>query len=170
MTSPRPSRRTRTRAERNYGPTPETRAKLRPDPILELYRAGVLDQRLAGAAQEIREIYEAVRGRFMSSHMGRLPEHIDGKPVARSNRHPLDGLEPSLRKRYVAAYMPWAGYMGRRGVPTAGVDRVAWLQLVVDAVIDGHDPAELDARYGCPHGTAGGVLRDALGRYRDGAF
>jgi hypothetical protein len=60
--------------------------------------------------------------------------------------------------------MPWAGDMGRRGIPTAGVDRVNWLQFVVDVVIDGHDPGTLDARYGWPHGTSQGVLREALGR------
>ena len=70
-----------------------------------------------------------------------------------------------MRKRYVAAYMPWAGDMGRRGVPTSGLDRVNWLQLVVDVVSDGHDPAALDARYGWPHGTAQDVLREALERY-----
>ena len=32
---------------------------------------------------------EAVLGRFMSSRMGRLPEHFDGKLVARSNWHSL---------------------------------------------------------------------------------
>ena len=127
----------------------------------------VLDQGLASAAQEIREIYEAVLGRFMPSSMGRLPEHIDGKPVARSDRHPLDGIEPRIRKCYVAAYMPWAGDMGRRGVPTAGLDCVTWLQLVVDIEMDGHGPAALDARYAWPHGTAQDVLRDALGRYGD---
>ena len=77
-------------------------------------------------------MYEAVQGRFMSSRMGRPPEHIDGKLVARSNWHPLDGLGASVRERYVERYIPWAGDMGRRGVPTAGIDRVTWLQLVVD--------------------------------------
>ena len=62
------------------------------------------------------------------------------------------GLAPNIRRWYVAAYIPWAGDMGRRWIPTAGVYRVTWLQLVVDVVMDGHDPAALDARYGWPHG------------------
>ena len=51
-----------------------------------------------------------------------------------------------------------------RAIPTAGLDRVTWLQLVVDVVIDGHDPAEFGARYRWPHGTAREALRKALGR------
>ena len=70
-----------------------------------------------------------------------------------------------MRKRYVASYIPWAGVVGRRSIPTAGLDHVTGLQLVIDVVMDGHEPGELDARYGWPRGAAQGVLTDALGRY-----
>ena len=29
-------------------------------------------------------------------------------------------------------------------IPTASLDCVTWLQLVIDVVMDGHDPGELD--------------------------
>ena len=64
--------------------------------------------------------------------------------------------------------MPWAGDMGRRSVPTAGIDRVSWLQLVIDVVMDGYGPGQIDRHHAWPRGTAQGVLREALGRYGQG--
>lgn len=40
VTALRPIRRRRRQTSPNVGPTPETKRKLRPDPILALYRAG----------------------------------------------------------------------------------------------------------------------------------
>lgn len=68
-----------------------------------------------------------------------------------------------MQRRYVASYIPWAGEMGRRGIPTAGLNRVTWLQLVIDVEMDGHGPGELDAWYRWRRSTARDMLREAAG-------
>ena len=55
------------------GPTPETRAKLQPDPIRALLEAGVIDGPQAGAAEEIRDIIEALVGRAYGPAMREVP-------------------------------------------------------------------------------------------------
>lgn len=108
------------------GPTPETRAKLRGDPILDLYERGIIDFRQRVAAEEIRTIYEAVVARLFASPG--LEFGVDGGRRAR--RHPLDGIEPELRRAYLAKYVPWSHR----------VKRV--LKDVIDAIVDGHMPDE----------------------------
>ena len=95
------------------GPTPETRAKLQPDPIRALLEAGVIDGPQAGAAEEIRDIIEALVGRAYGPAMREVPRPRARKVSGRT-RHPLDNLPPWLHEVYAERYIPWAGDIARR--------------------------------------------------------
>ena len=106
------SSKTETREER--GPTPETRRRLRRDPIEELYRRGSIGAMQWASALEIRSILEAVEGRFVGETWRRI-EHSDEGRGRQANRHPLDGLPPGLLTPYLDRLIPWAEKMRGRG-------------------------------------------------------
>ena len=106
------------------GPTPETKAKVRPDPIDALYGTGLIDSRQKGSAEEIREIYHAVVSRLFASPG--FEASVDGG--ARPTRHPLDGMPADIRRRYLKRYIPWTKEIG------------PMLEIVIDAIVDGRHP------------------------------
>lgn len=102
------------------GPTPETLAKLRPDPLLALLSTyGEGDGALERAADEIRAIYLAVCGMLMAGIGGR---HGYGR--ARGGRR---DIPPFLAWAHSETYLPWADGARR-----------ATLEAVIDLVVDRH--------------------------------
>src|SRR5262245_21620400 len=102
------------RRDERIEPTPETVAKLLPDPIQELFDKGLITSEHTTAAAEIRAIYFAVVGSLFCR--GR-----DYRVFGRGRGQMPDGLADKHAKRY----LPWARSMG------------ANLGLIIDALIDG---------------------------------
>lgn len=144
-------------AAHEYGPTPETKRKLRPDPIEILWRNGTLDTKAWHAASEIRGIVERVAGRFVRSPAGWLG--LLGTRVQTSPHH-LDGVPLRLQSAYLNRYIPWARLVGgqRCGLTTC-------LDIVFSVLIDGVGVRSLERRWGLRHGSVTEALVDALRRY-----
>jgi hypothetical protein len=117
------SRKRRGRPARHHdgiGPTAETLAKLRPDPLLALLGAyGDGDGALERSADEIRAVYLAVCGMLMAGVGGR---HGYGR--ARGGRREIP---PFLAWAHAETYLPWAN----------GTKR-ATLEAVIGLVVDRH--------------------------------
>lgn len=107
------------------GPTPETLAKLRQDPLLALFErydreAGGEERMLERAADEIRAIYLAVCGMLMAGIGG---GHRYGQgPGGRRE------IPPFLAWAHAETYLPWANAL-KRGTLEATID------LVVDRAV-----------------------------------
>jgi hypothetical protein len=108
------SKREPVRREERVEPTPETLAKLIPDPIQELFDKGLITGEHTTAAAEIRAIYFAVVGSLFCR--GR-----DYRVFGRGRGNMPERLAVLHRDRY----KPWARSMG------------ANLCLMIDALIDG---------------------------------
>ncbi len=101
------------RSER-VGPTPETAAKLIPDPFNVLVERGLLDTAQRDAGLEIRAIWYAITG-------GLLP-----KAGERSSHRSGEGMSEELASTHALVYVPWCAKWGRA---VADV-----IDLVVDAI------------------------------------
>lgn len=106
-------------------PTPETLAKLRPDPLLALLQSlgegadQIGESALEHAADEIRAVYLAVCGMLMAGVGG---GHRYGQgPGGRRE------IPPFLAWVHAETYRPWANGLRR-----------ATLQAVIDLVVDRH--------------------------------
>lgn len=114
----------------HIGPTPETLAKLRHDPLLALFER--YDGRAGGdgdgegplerAADEIRAIYLAVCGMLMAGVGGahRYGEGPGGHSAYRAREMP-----PFLAWAHAQTYRPWANSLAR-----------ATLEAVIDLVVE----------------------------------
>ena len=92
------------------GPTPETKAKRRPNPIPRLRELGLLGNIEQGAAEEIRAVVEAKLAQYDHSSAGNL-EPASGKGLVQFNRAHFDGIPDHLLDIYQRRYIPWAGAM-----------------------------------------------------------
>lgn len=141
MSRPRRVKKYRHRATKiaDTGPTPQTAAKLRPDVVAVLHRAGILSQDQANAAEAIRDVWAALQSTIIGGGAYGLSFGRSGKiadPVSR-----MTGREAALWSR---VWKPWADELGRmvrsgRDGPAA-VGRVTVLQLVLDVVCDNIAP------------------------------
>lgn len=109
------------------GPTPETLAKLRQDPLLALFErydsvnSGDGETVLEHAADEIRAIYLAVYGMLMAGVGGR---HRYGEgPGARGST--TRDIPPFLAWAHAQTYTPWANAIKR-----------TTLEAVIDLVVE----------------------------------
>lgn len=118
------------------GPTPETKAKLRPDMLKALYAAGHLSEEQWVSAQEIREINWAVSALWFR---GNGKEGGGGSFTA--PRHHLDAMPPNLLRPYKNRYLPW---MRRMEALHMGRDR--WSEVITGVLIDSREPSH----YGVP--------------------
>lgn len=109
----RARRRAVDRSER-VGPTPETKAKLRPDPFNVMVQRGMLDTAQRDAGLEIRAIWYAVTGGLLA------------KAGERSSHRSGDGMSDELAAAHALVYVPWCAKWGRA---VADV-----IDLVVDAI------------------------------------
>lgn len=122
------SKKRRGRAARSYdgiGATPETLAKLRPDPLLALLSAfgqvgdAVGNSALEHAADEIRAVYLAVCGMMMAG-VGGAHRYGQGPGGRRE-------IPPFLAWAHAETYRPWATAQPR-----------ATLEAAVGLVVDRH--------------------------------
>ena len=157
MTIPRPGRKPRfvIRIDEEQGPTPETKAKLRPDRLQELFTAGLIDQQQLGAGEEIRAIVDAISAmHFRAVNLGGADKTGGG------SRHPLDGLRPALQRAHRTRYLPWVHAMKDRKF-----QGVSYAQILIGVVVDSH--ALSDYAEETPGGllAAAAVIREALDAY-----
>lgn len=102
------------RSER-VGPTPETEAKLKPDPFNVLVQMDLLDSAERDAGLEIRAIWYAVTGGLLV-RAGERSSHRSG-----------DGMSDKLAEAHAQVYVPWCDHWG--GLVEQVID------LVVDAIL-----------------------------------
>lgn len=150
------------------GPTPETKAKLKSDVVLKLYQAKRLTREQFCAAEEIRQIWEALgRGMFPSS--GALLFGTGGG----SPGSPVERLSEDEENKWKNNYTPWAKGIGKDVVtPHTGTWRhkgnfVTYSQLVYDVVVDNRGPSQLEKEYKVPRGkgVVTKLLQTALTEY-----
>jgi hypothetical protein len=107
--------------EERWGPTPETLAKIQPDPLALLLDSDEAREclcgktRLESAAEEIRAVYMAVTRTVMC----KLPSANGG-----GGRSPE--IPDALAWAHLHTYMPWANHWGHSRV----------LEAVIDVVVD----------------------------------
>ena len=99
------------------GPTPETQAKLVPDPFHVLVEMGLLDTAQRDAGLEIRAIWYAITGNLMP------------KAGERSSQRSGDGMSDALATAHARVYLPWCQYWGRL------------VEEVIDLVVDAQLPS-----------------------------
>lgn len=167
------------------GGTEQTKARLRHDPLQSLYRKKQLDDCHMRAAEEIRDVVEQlsipIGMKGMSWEM-RIDRGFHGTPAG-----PGEIMTPMLGRAYKAHYKPWSVIMSHRYVlwqvtEARGEDdepkscplkivaeRVRYLELAYDVVVDGYPPVEAGRRlkirteYRIPTVTL--VIRQALECY-----
>ena len=150
------------------GPTPQTRARLRPDPLLRLQRLGRLEQRHLAAAEDIRRVFEALTLRLgaRALDLSLLPA-----PKRRRGRflQPFERMREDLYQRYRQVFLPWAKTLRRRRVAGAPCP----LAQVLEIVIEGRPLGEAAARHQRRRKDAldqlVSELKDALTAYADRA-
>lgn len=128
--------------------TPETQAKLRPDPLDYLKRQGVLDEEMELAANEIRDIWEGITAKWFPQISG-----FHDRAMYRQ-MHPQDGLSRKLFDAYMARYVPWS--------KSGKIGEVATVFMVV---VDGKACGEVDRRNGWLNGHCRDVVIKSLRRY-----
>lgn len=109
------------------GPTPETKAKVRPDPIQQLRNLGVLSEAEQSAAEDIRTLIETV-GALQASAM----QPGGSAPPMYRNQHHLDGISPAMQRRYMQQLIPWQRAMRQRQVGNTDA-----LTAVLAAIVGG---------------------------------
>lgn len=102
-------RREAVRVNDRVGPTPETAAKLKPDPLVMLHEMGHIDSAERDAALEIRRVYMAIVGHLMPKARG-----VGGRAE----------MPSEIAWIHANRYLPWAAR------------HKAALQLVIDLVVD----------------------------------
>ncbi len=135
------------RALEERGPTPETKAKLRPDRVQQLYSANVIDQQQYAAACEIRSIVDSV------SALWYKPQTMEGGYGGSGPRHHLDAFPPKLLRPYQQRYLPWIDAM--KDKKHCGL---RWSEILIGVIVDCNDPADYAP-------GAAGVLTQGLDAY-----
>ena len=141
--TPRRSRAGSAPAEDGQGPTPQTRARLRADPLLRLVRSGRLGPEHLAAAEEIRAIFEALTARLGARAIDLAATSSSGRRRGRFVQ-PFERMREDLFRRYRRIYRPWALEV-RRMRRGQGIDPLA---LVLDIVIEGRPLGAAVARIG----------------------
>ena len=139
--------------DRAVGPTPETAAKLKPDPILTMRRQKVnpLWGEDVMAAEEIRRVYA-----FLVAGMFAKVQRFEARSAgADSERVPLAMIDANGR---YTRWRKWAEIQHKRG-------GMPYLPVAIDIVVDGMSCAEVDANRRWRKGKAATALRDALREY-----
>ena len=144
------------------GPTEQTKAKLKADVVLRLYQQGRLNCAQLKAAEEIRDIWEAI-GR------GLFPFRGTDDPMLRSAnrgsfRHPVDRMSGHEERAWRENYCPWKEVMA---APAFAGRPVTIHALVHEVVVGNRGPRQLEDELGVRHGTVFGVLSEALQTYAE---
>ena len=142
-------------------PTPETVAKLKPDSILEMLRRGTLDHEHLLAADELRDVFQALVSGLTSKgtplESGRMSLRQTGP-----YRQPIERMPERLARLYYDHYKPWAEEM-----ENSRYGSVALLELTIDVVVDGHSLHDIERKQAMRNGSASKHLRAALQRYAE---
>ena len=146
--------------------TPQTKAKLRPDTLVTMFKRGSLTSDHLLAAAEIRDVFEALT-RPMWPRIVDYEPRI-GSPVKRGYVQPIDRMSSKMWILWQSHYKPWANEMSKAAVSTpAGHARL--LEVTISVVVDGESLSTLSALWRLPRRSGGrlfgSVLRDGLGRY-----
>jgi len=96
------------------GPTPETLAKLQPDPLVIMHTEGLIDDAARDGALEIRKVYMAVAGSLLTKARGE-----GGRAV----------MNPEIAWIHANRYLPWTQGWGHNV-----------LSRLLDMVVDGEPP------------------------------
>ena len=130
------------------GPTPETRAKLPTDRLIELFAAGVIDQQQLTAGEEIRAVHDAISALWFR------PASLGGPDKTGSGtRHHMDSLPPRLARLHRNKYLPWM-----RAMEAKRFVGLRYSEIAIGIIVDCH------ALEDYPEGVAS-VLREALDAY-----
>lgn len=149
--------RSRRRLRQNVKPTPETLAKLQPDPLWALLRRGRLTQEQVDAAHDIRTAYEiitapvrAVQMRAVSTTQGSTYDMTPG-----SKSKPSDG-ESCRSVQLQQRFNKWVCVMKDKRLPVGPV---------IDVVVEGQSCRMVDRSRGRRKGWASDVLDRGLSLY-----
>tara|TARA_R110000751_G_scaffold11177_4_gene39946 strand:- start:342 stop:752 length:411 start_codon:yes stop_codon:yes gene_type:complete len=93
------TRRTPVQKSERFGATPETAAKLRPDPLQTLMRTANMGPAEERAAAEIRAVYIAVCRDVMGKVMSWTPPGVDGRGRGE--------MSNGLAEAHAARFRPW---------------------------------------------------------------
>lgn len=139
-------------------PTPETLAKLEPDPLWTLVRKGTLSTELVGHAFAIRRAYEIITSpvrvrtmRAVSSTDGSSFDMVGGRAHSgtRESEHSI-----TLQERYNA----WTDAMGREHMPTGPV---------LDVIVEGFSCRMIERKCHKRNGWMSKFLVDSLTLYAE---
>ena len=144
-TAGRAQARARAGAERR-GPTRQTVAKLKPDPLWTLARRGTLSGEQVQAAWDIRAAFEIIT----------VPVRLRLSALEKIDGGSLDYMETRRVRRLIGRYNDWVEEMTRRRLPTGPV---------LDIVIEGRSCREVDHARRVRKGTARELLCVALDLY-----
>lgn len=133
----------------DFGPTPETKSRNRPDPILALRSKGRISQPEQTAAEQIRDIWCALVEEGASSDI------VLRGGVVRRDSHPLDGVSPAFQRAYVASYVPWVG-----SVSQCSVGRKSYFQIVREFLLSTEQRRASELEFN----ALGAALRDYANR------
>lgn len=122
-------------------PTEQTKARLRPDPLRRLMLNGFLDQWHVQAADEIREVYEALVSSMWARAAG-----MDRSGGGGGRRYvpPIERLRGRILDRYQRHYLPWANEWSDAWWGTCSIARgptsaphLTVMQVVISITVDG---------------------------------
>lgn len=152
-------------ADMGEGPTPETRAKLRPDTVEALYRKGTIGEEERTAAGEIRDVYEAL-GR------GLTPQAMDLRDAGPRARAPgtrfaagLERMPDRLYRLWRRKYQAWVEECGAVRVVESNLIDYNLARLALDVIVEGKSLREIERTYGLRNGSLSAKLVEALERW-----
>lgn len=128
------------------GPTRQTIAKLKPDPLWALTRRGTLSGEQVQAAWDIRAAFEIIT----------VPVRLRVSALEKIDCGGLDYMETRRVRRLVARYNDWVENMTRQRLPTGPV---------LDIVIEGRSCRDVDHARRVRKGCARELLCVALNLY-----
>jgi hypothetical protein len=147
------------------GPTPETRRKLKPDTIGALYRKGTIGEAERAAAEEIRDVFEAL-GR------GLTPQAVDHRSAAPRNRGTTTSFSVGLERMpgrlyglWQRKYQTWAEDCGAVQLVQSNVVEYSQARLALDVIVDGKSLREIERGFGLRNGSLSPRLVEALEKW-----
>jgi hypothetical protein len=139
----------------------KTAVGLKRDAVSAMLRRGSLCPEHYLAAEQIREIYQALVSGFTATP--RPPMEAAPRPrKAAAWYHPFERMPDRLVRLYHDRYRPWSSEMG--GLRCGGKTH---LELTIDVVVDGYSLHGIETHQALRHGTASTQLRAALQRYAE---
>ena len=155
------------------GPTAETKARLKPDQLLRLIRSGKLEPVHLAAADEIRDIFEALTRQISASALD-LTQPTAARTRRTKYAHPIERMKDIDRAAYVRKFRPWAQALSRvvwRRPANGAAPSIALrhFSVVIGIVVEGKSLSELAAGLRLRRQPAleviVGILRDSLDLY-----